>query len=303
MGPWFAEFKIVKWYRSCSWLKRRIILVIGTLGVGWIITALVIYGTIAAGITKWDDVIIGALVAWTGELIFFSILGGVVSVLTLRDPRQEVFDDRIRILFGADKVPDAVLNYNRRMLSRLAGYAQSANRSVTIEEYSPEFKAYRVRVKTEYFYKNLLPDVEYDETLPWHFTPDKFPANGPPELGKILSIRVEGEETIKKPILVEPEGFRAELRLKMKPKGSAHFAFEYWTWMAVDQPQTMHPRRLVEQFEMLVVNQCDHNPRMNLDGKDEGTINLVYNQAFAFEPVQSVVPGEKIFTFLLLSPS
>jgi hypothetical protein len=242
------------------------------------------------------------LVAWTGELIFFSILGGIISVVTLKDPAQASFDERIRILFGTDKLPDSVMTYNKRMLSRLAGYATTGERQVVIEDYRDDIKAYRTRITTKYLYKNLLPDVDYDETLPWHYRPDVIQANPPLDLARILSISIDGVEFVEQPIAVEEAGFNTELRLKIPRNGQSAVIFDYVAWVVVGELQTMHPRRLVEEFTMNIVNQCTGKPApMHIEGKAD-PILLLYNQKYAFEPVQSVAPNEKIFSFSLLSP-
>jgi hypothetical protein len=146
-------------------------LVSAALLAAWVVTGLVVAALLEYNVTNSHDVIIGALVAWTGELIFFSIVGGVVTVVTLKDPAQASFEERVRILYGIENLPEAVTEYNKREISRLAGYARQAVRHIVLEEYRDDLKAYRARIKTEYRYRNLLPDVDYEASLPWRFKP------------------------------------------------------------------------------------------------------------------------------------
>src|ERR1017187_8447921 len=119
-----------RWYKSRSWLGRRVILVVAALVAGWVITGIILIALFDYDLASYHEVMVGALVAWSGELVFFSIVGGIVSVVTLKDPAQASFDERIRILFGTDRLPDPVMTYNKRMLSRLAGYAPTGHRQV-----------------------------------------------------------------------------------------------------------------------------------------------------------------------------
>jgi hypothetical protein len=297
-----ANLRILKWYRARSWLGRRVVLVSGALLAAWVVTAIVVAALLRYDIANSHEVIIGALVAWAGELIFFSIVGGVVSVVTLKDPSQASFEERVRILYGIENLPEAVTDYNKREISRLAGYARQASRHIVLEEYRTDVRAYRARVKTVYHYRNLLFDVDYEASLPWRFKPDKVDAQQPAELSRVVSIKIGDEENVKQPIIVDENGFSTELSLRMPRNGQIDVVFEYLTWMAVGEPQTMHPRRFVEEFSMSIVNQCTHKPAaLNLEGKSDA-IHLLYNQNYPFKPVQSVAPEEKIFVFSLLPP-
>jgi hypothetical protein len=183
---WSSDSRLLKWYRARSWLGRRVVLVSIALLVAWVITALTVAMLLTYDAANSHEVIIGALVAWTGELIFFSIVGGVVTVVTLKDPAQASFEERVRILYGIENLPEAVTDYNKREISRLAGYARGASRHVVLEEYRADIKAYRARVKTEYYYRNLLSDVDYEASLPWRFRPDKISAQQSVELSRVI---------------------------------------------------------------------------------------------------------------------
>ena len=277
-------------------------MVSAALVLAWLLTGITIGLLLYHGFTNSHEIVIGALVAWAGELLFFSIVGGIVSVVTLKDPAEAAFDERIRILFGSDKLPDSVLSYNKRQLAHLAGYAHTGDRTVIIEEFRPDLQAYRARVTTQYVYRNLMPDLEYDQTLPWSYYPDPIKANPPVELARIISIKMDGVESIDQPIIVDEAGFRTEMRLKIPPKGQRTASFHYVTWIAVDAMQNMRPTRLVEQFSMTIVNQCMQKPMpMKLENRPD-PILLLYNQNFAFDVVQSVAPQEKIFLYQLLAP-
>lgn len=297
---WVSDSKLVRWYRARSWLGRRVVLVALTLLAGWIVTAVTIVILLKWEVTTGHAIVLGALEAWTGELIFFSVLGGVVTVLTLKDPSQASFEERVRILYGAENLPEAVTEYNKRMVSHLAGYAHQAVRHVALEEYKADIKAYRAKVKTEYHYRNLLADVDYAATLPWRFRPDKISVEPPLELGRIISIKIGGQEKVTQPIIVDEKGFFTELPLMMSRKGETTVVFEYSTWMATGQAQTLHPRRFVEKFSMTIVNQCTQEPAVILIEGQPGPIQLLYNQNFSFKSIQSVAPEEKIFVFSLL---
>jgi hypothetical protein len=292
----------LKFRNHSDWLGRRVVLIAIALLLGWVITAAIVWVLLEYDIANRHEVVIGALVAWTGELIFFSVVGAVVTVVTLKDPAQASFEERVRILYGIENLPEAVTDYNKRMISRLAGYAREGNRSVVLEEYRSELKAYRARVKTEYHYRNLLSDVDYEAPLPWRFMPDKLDAQHQVEPTRIVSIKIGNDENVRQPIIVDESGFSTELTLRMARKGEIDVVFEYLTWMVVGEAQTLHPRRFVEEFSMTIVNQCTHKPAaVNLEGKTDA-IQLLYNQNYAFKTVQSVAPEEKIFVFSLLPP-
>jgi hypothetical protein len=293
--------KLKGWYREIGWAKRRVVAVVSALGGAWLITFVVFYFVFGwAGAHK-DELFVGTFAAWTGELVFFSLVGAIITVVTLRDPSREVYDERVRILFGSG--PESVLNYNKRILSRLSAYTQRAMRTITIESFDPATNAYRVKVKSEYHYKNLLHDVDYDDTLPWNVSPDRWDQNPPAEIGRIMSIRIDGNETIQRPQIIGADGYTVELKLAIPPAGQKSVTFEYWVWMKVGEVQELRARRCIEQYSMSAINQSDQIPRIEIDADQRGPISLLYNQPVAFNQVQGISPGERVFVFKLLPPA
>lgn len=235
--------ELVTWYGGLSWIKKRLFWVGIFLIPVWLATFYFFYYIVHYELKDLKDLIIEVVVAWSGELLFFTVVGLIVTFATLEDPGEGNFDDRIRILFGSGNLPHCVLTYNRNTLSRLSAYVEEADRTITIETYDDNHKAYKVRVRTVYLYRNLLRDVAYDETLPVNVTPDEFKTNGPTELGRVTSITIDDSETITQQLPIDATGFKTELRLKMPKAGKTKLIFEYWLWMAIDVPQTMHPRK------------------------------------------------------------
>jgi hypothetical protein len=227
------------WRSTFNWRRRRVLGIVAVLLLGWAITGAIIWLVLSWASGKSDELYIGVLSAWIGELIFFTVIGAIISVMTLRDPSRELYDDRVRILFGNG--PDSVINYNKRIVAQLSAYTQAGERSVVIEEYNPTLKAYRCRVKTIYHYKNLLHDVGYEDTLPWVIEPDPMDPP-PPEFGRVLSIRLAGTETIQHPHAIPADGFRTELRLIIAPNSGCEVSFEYWLWLKIGATQYLEPR-------------------------------------------------------------
>jgi hypothetical protein len=254
-------------------------------------------GTILTG-----DQFIHVFDAWCAELLFFSLVGAVVTLFAIRDPAQEVFDDRIRILFGRSNVPDSVLTYNKRMLSELSAYAKTAERTILLESFGPAFDAYKAKITTVYNYANLLPDVDYNQSSTLHVMPDEFGSEGPKELGRITSIRIAGREIINKHVPIFKEGFTTEATLFIGAGREESVSLEYYMWLKVGALQTVRPKRFVELFSMSILSQCEVTPRIDIDGYKRGVISLLYNDSVRFDPVQGVVPGEAAFAFKMLSP-
>ena len=284
-----------------QWRTRRVVGIFFALGLGWAVTGVIIYGAIVWASWKAEDLYIGILSAWIGELIFFTLIGALVSIITLRDPSKEVYDDRVRILFGDG--PDSVINYNKRIVAQLSAYTQRGERNVVIEEYSARWNAYRCRVRTAYHYRNLLHDVGYEDTLPWQIEPDPMGDDAPAELGRVLSIRLGGVETIQQPHVIPAGGFTTELRLIIDPDATCDVSFEYWIWLKTDEIQYLEPRRVAETFRMTITNQTDVVPLLEIDGVKRDVVSLLYNQPVAFDPVQGVSPGERIFVYKLRAPA
>jgi hypothetical protein len=241
--------------------------------------------------------------AWLGELCFFTIIGLAITVISLEkpeDPSKKDFRDRLKILFGSSEIPDAVLSYNSKQISRLANYATVASRFIQIETYDDTLKAYRTEIATEYQIRNLLRDIPSPDVLSIGIVPDDFSATSLLEIGKVLSIEIAGKEKLEKPAPIGRNGFQTKIAIEVPPNDIVILRFKYDIWMKVGEEQRVVPQRVVETFSMRIVSRCDRNPRLRMGDVEDFT--LIFAQPFAPTDVQGASPGETAFSFVLQPP-
>jgi hypothetical protein len=147
----------------------------------------------------------------------------------------------------------------------------------------------------------LLHDNKYHDSVKIKLLPDNFDPM-PSELGRIVSIKIGEVETITNSVTILPEGYSTEAKFTIDEGSSKIVTFEYTTWLKVGAPQIIRPQRVVEQFQMDIVSQCDQSPRVEIDSDPRGVVTLLFNQPLSFPLVQGVSPGEKVGGFKLLSP-
>lgn len=271
------------------------------LAVGWVITFVILYVFRAWLFGSYtDDFARGILAAWIGELTFFTLIGGIISVMTLKNPMEERFDERMRIMFGQPHMPDAVMKYNKGVISRLSAYAKTGSRLITLETFDPATSAYKARIKTEYHIFNLFSDTRYSDTIKISIKPDDFQNPKPSEIGRVISIKIDGVESVTNPLIFDNTGFSSEIRIEIPENGSRIFFLEFMTWIKVGELQALRPQRVVEQFSMDIVSQCDQNPRVEIDGDVRV---LLYNQPLTLPIVQGVSPGERVGVYTPLTPA
>lgn len=288
-----------------SWFKRQVGHVIEIIILAWIVTALAAYFGLWPKLTGefTDETVREVFAAWTGELLFFTVIGALLAIVSFRAPEEENFLQRLIMLYRGLNVPEPVLHYNSRYIQKLSGFATRAHRTVFVEEYDETIGAYPVVVETEYEIKNMLPDVEYDDRLRIRISPDKF-ANPPADLGHVISLQVGVEEHITRHSPITTHGFETEVPIKIDPGGTKQFAWEYRTWWKVEEVQEMHPQRVVERFSMDIVSRCQRgpDPKIDMQSLGRGEVTLLLNQRVSLPNVLGVTPGEKIFIIKALDP-
>jgi hypothetical protein len=270
---------------------------------GWVATAAIVLFFPSIFWTEHiEEMQRGVLAAFTGELLFFTLIGGAVTIVSLRDPTEERFDDRLKILYGRGAVPNAVLQYNKNVITKISAYSKTIKRVIIIEAYDNTLKAYRERITTEYEISNLLPDVPYGESMRLSVIPDDFGQADPSELGRIISIQVGGSQTITKPIPIGKDGISTEVKIELPPGGSKTVIWEYRLWIKTEAIQAVQPEWVVEQLAMDIVSECDGGAQLEIDSDPRGVVSLLHMQPLQFQRLTGVSPGEKVYVHKLLPP-
>ncbi len=144
------------------------------------------------------DLVHEIFIAWTGELLFFSIVGLAVTVISLEkppDPRTADWNSRVRYIFGMANVSPIVTDFHRKSLESLARYSSHGQRFIYVEEYSPTLGAYRVRVDHKYTIQSAIHDMAFDEKIPLSLTPDKFDGQNIEHVGRVNSVIISSALT------------------------------------------------------------------------------------------------------------
>ncbi|HLW69661.1 MAG TPA: hypothetical protein VKS22_03465 [Candidatus Binataceae bacterium] len=154
-----------------------------TIFVGWLLID-------ASAATHRVDYERDVFFAWLGELLFFTVVGLAISIVSLEKPENpyaKSLNDRIKILFGTTDIPDTVLHYYAQQMVKMASCASTATREIEIREYRSDLLAYEVEVCTDYQIKNLLQDRESLNESMIFLKPDEF-GQGEQRLGTVTSI-------------------------------------------------------------------------------------------------------------------
>jgi hypothetical protein len=242
----------------------------------------------------------GIFAAWTGELAFFTIVGLVVAVVSLREPEQETFLQRVKILYGMPDSPQFALEYNSSEIKKLAAYATRAERMITIEEYSQESAGYRIRTRTHYSVKNMLRDVVYTDVVVVSVGNDPFD-HPPRDLGRLRSVKIGNVEQLAGPETIPPEGYKTSFPISIGPGGTSDIVVEYTTWCRIGEDQEMIPQRLVELFSMEIVSEVAQTVNLDL-GPPVGVVSLAYRVPMKFPDVRAVSPQTALFRYKFLAP-
>lgn len=256
-------------------------------------------------------------VSWCVNVIFFTVIGLAAALVSLRVPHKEEFASRLGILFAGRVEVDGELNgeLKRTALSYISddvkklGFVYSSiDRKVTVEEFDKEYNAYRAFVTVKTTLVNLFGDVDATDMMNFSVTPDPFKkCAAPPEtIGQIVSLIVDGKETLKDgPKTVLPIEGVAFPKPFTVGKESKSFVFKYWCWFEVDERADYTPSRFCRKISVRVVNRIKTGDikTVNLRTESGESRELAYGEDWEVVEGHDLKPkvGHPLFTFI--SPS
>jgi hypothetical protein len=273
--------------------------------VGWIVTGAVVWACHAFFYAHASEVMLEVFVACSGELLFFSVVGLAVTLITIEkpeDPRNRPVADRIKILFGISEVPEFMIRYSESVLEGMARYAKNVRRRVSVIEYDPVLNAYKVHVDISYSVQNVMHDRSIDEKIPLAISPDKFDQFVKPEMGKVISMMVDSQQKITAYTPIDiVDGFATDIEFTIAPSSAVDVEFIYEIWMKCEEPMTIVARRLVECSRLSFINRIAGSPVVSIRGLGHD-VTLLFNQETPPYESKGVAPGRTVHDFSFKSP-
>jgi len=250
-----------------------------------------------------DMILLSFYASWMEDVIFFSVVGLGVLLLTFKQPEHEPFRNRVKILYKTED--EALIDYYSKEIENLAIYQTYAKRDIYIEQYDQDINSCRLRVKSQYNFKSIL-DVKHDESIPMTIGVDEISSIPRGGIGCVESIKVDGSDILQESGVqsIHPEsGFKTKLRLYFEPNGTINVETNHWIWCLIGVNQYLRVTRFVKLFEASFTNLCPDIVLRLTSSEDEGNERtLISKQTVDLNPKYSVIPGEIAYEIKLLSP-
>ncbi len=283
--------------------QKKIWFILGFFLAGWVATLVIWYcRDYIFGLG--DNVYKEVFLAWTGELIFFTVVGLAVTVITMEKPPNPTslkFDERFQILFGDKDNPREVQRFHKQEIELLARYSSAGSRKIIIREFKPELNAYVVMVHNWYVLNNAFRDVHLMEKIPLQITPDPFEGKNLPNVGQINHIKINKSEKIHNFTPIPVIGYKIEFEEPLPAAGEIHIEIEYEVLMGCGFLQEQEARRFMQSMQIEITNQLPHNVLLAVTDEPGPPIPLEPTRPAEFFRT-NVEPKGMIFGFKLLEP-
>ncbi len=238
--------------------------------------------------------------SWCQDVLFFTIMGFAVLMVTLRVPHDEDFTIRLGILFPM--LSGSALESVSENVKPFGYVNKKLSRKIIVKEYSERHQAYLVEFEITNELENVFGDTVVEDTTNAAFTPDDFSDlsdDAPFPVGEFHSIKIGNErmgftEKIVAPLQIKPSiGYRSSFPLSVPSEG-LHVAIRYWAWIRVGVEQTFETKRFLRKHECTMVNRmrCGSDIYFELLGQS-GPDHLKYNSEIAVGSHIDLSPNQK----------
>lgn len=270
----------------------------------WVFSWLIYTDVWSTGIDRLDDIIrptegvsdfaVSYAASALDSLIFFILVGFILTIIALKKPEEEKLNRKIEYIFPDVESESDLLPYLVESVSALACINTVAERVLTVTEVSPDNKHLRISLKSHSAIKNIHNNADYaNAKMPWGFTVD---AQKPDEaiLGEIHELSIIdkiGNSTKEKHIIqgiVQLTDTYREHNVTFPMQLSAGQEVIYqancWVWEAVGNPFSFSIGRYTQHQKISVMNTTDQEISVTVERKNSKK-NTSTSNTYALPPI------------------
>lgn len=278
----------------------RVKLIIAIVAIAVVITAAIYY--FGYGRDPLTD--FGAIfAAWIGGLALFVITGIVVAIVSLARPEQESFDARARILFRrqAGKHIDYIIS---KLKAEFEHYAETTILKVTIRDFEPTEKKFRVSSVNDSVVRSYLDDVEttYQTTL--HIEKTTPPPKGGAS-NRLVYVRIAGKQIGTAEEFAD--SITRPIHCRVDEDGTCDVCTmsDFWV-VGTTEPNTHTTRRYTQRlslvFENLLPSAQEVEIKLTIDGTHWITEKLSLGESRQVAEFKDIKPGIQLFDYRIIIP-
>jgi hypothetical protein len=236
--------------------KKVTLLVLGI----WILT---IVGFAVGLNSSPNKFVISLFQSWTGDVIFFSIVGALLTVISSAPAALEPFEERASILFQGQN--GSQVDYAKSQLNRLGNYSEETHTTILIKKDDGDW--FRLVSNSKAKVRNLIEDVETTYLLPVSYVEQL--ANPPGKIGAVLSFAVDGQDQVSQQI--EP-GMEGNYSVTIGGENAREIKIVRDYWIGRNGFIAHSPARFTKNLSLSVINQSENPVFLKLIGPKKGSL-------------------------------
>lgn len=235
------------------------------------------------------------------DAVFFVLVGVAGTLAQFYGERGDVLQQRLRRLFGSERVSLPVMDFFEEVAKANSVYAELAEHDISVLEFRRDICAYRGEFRNVYRLRNAFGDIPYDATVQVEIARD-FTRAGVDVEAVVTSLRLERsggvEDFLSSKARVPAEGFRQLIRVSLPPSGEATLVMTWWSWIDArgDWDSGFSLKRFAERFVVRVENRCP-TPLRIARTRDADDILIDNGQTFVVKDVDRVAPRTRVDFF------
>lgn len=213
----------------------------------WLLTAVGYY----YGLQNNSHKLIGPLFAsWMGDVLFFSVVGPLLAIVSSMPPALEPYEKRVNILLQGRS--GSQVDYAKSVLAKLGTY--SLNTEILIAIHDDEDDWFRMVATSNLEIKNLIEDVITTHRM--HVRDSEQSGNPVGKIGTVISYSVDDEEHFSSHTSQLSE---QEYTVEIGGDAAKHIKITRQYWIKDGGFDTHSPARYTKRLSLSLVNQS-HSP-------------------------------------------
>lgn len=212
-----------------------------------------------------NKLVAGLFQSWMGDVLFFSIVTVLVSIISSAPPSLESFEQRAAILFQGKA--GSQIDYACSLLNRLGNYSEETRTTITIDK--DEDGWFRLLAKTTTRISNLIEDVR--TTYELDVVDIEQMQNPPDKIGKVLEFCVDGQVQI--PLPKQP-GREAAYSVEIGGDRVRQVEILLDRWIGPNGYIAHSPRRYTKHFSLEIINSLEHSVILKMEQPKRRQITL-----------------------------